>query len=148
MSKITKFSPPVCKLLDQRIKDALAPLAAEFGVQIKIGGGSYLGGSYKPKFEVSVVTEGGLAMTPEAEAFKQCAAMLGFKPDDLGRAFVANGMTMKVTGYRPRASARPILATTADGNTYVFPTDAIKRAFAAQDAVTSAVVATPTERVA
>lgn len=130
MSKITTFNPTVCKLLDQRIKDALAPLAAEFGVQIKIGGGSYLGGSYKPKFEVAVIAADGLAMTPEAEAFKQCAAMLGFKPDDLGRSFKANGRTFKITGYRPRAHRQPIMATTDDGKTYVFPVDAVKRALA------------------
>lgn len=134
MSKITTFNPTVCKLLDQRIKDALAPLAAEFGVQIKIGGGSYLGGSYKPKFEVAVIAADGLAMTPEAEAFKQCAAMLGFKPDDLGRTFTSGGRTMTIIGYRPRAHARPIIASTADGKTYVFPTDAVKRALAAADA--------------
>ena len=131
MSKITTFNPTICRLLDERIRAALAPLAEEFGVQIKIGGGSYLGGSYKPKFEVAVVAADGLAMTPEAEAFKQCAAMLGFKPDDLGRTFKSGGRTLKITGYRPRAHARPIMATTDDGKTYVFPTDAVKRALAA-----------------
>lgn len=140
MSKITTFNPTVCKLLDQRIKDALAPLAAEFGIQIKIGGGSYLGGSYKPKFEVAVITADGTVLTPEAMAFKQCAGMLGLKPDDLGRTFPSAGnRTMKITGYRTRAHRRPITATCAeDGKTYVFETEAVKRALDKLDAAATA----------
>lgn len=130
MSKIT---PTVCKLLDARIKAALGPLAEEFGVQIKIGGGSYLGGSYKPKFEIAAIAADGIAMTPEAEAFRQCATMLGLKPDDLGRTFTTAGRkTMKITGYRPRAHKHPVLAVCVeDGKTYVFGLDTVKAKLAA-----------------
>lgn len=136
MSKITTFNPTVCKALDARIKAALAPLAEELGIQITIGGGSYLGGSYKPKFEVAVITADGLVLTPEAMAFKQCAGMLGLKPDDLGRTFPSVGnRTMKITGYRTRAHRRPITTVCVeDGKTYVFETDAVKRALEKQAA--------------
>ncbi len=126
--KITAFNSANAALLRPQIEEALASLAEEYGVRIKIRGGSYSDGQCTFKLEVATIGETGEVATKEATDFKACAQLLGLKPDDLGRTFVSMGKTFAIAGYRSRASAKPIIAReVSSGKEYVFQLETVRK---------------------
>lgn len=126
MSKLTKFDPATCRIVLDRIKAALAPLAAELGVEISTGGGKYEGDYFAPKLRLSIVGADGAVGSPEANAFRQLASLYGLKPDDLGKSFKSHGRKFTIAGLKTRAHARPVVAKGDDGKLYGFPVEAVK----------------------
>lgn len=74
--------------------------------------------------------EGGIVLSPEAEAFKVLAPTEGLKSDHLGQTFSTHGETYKVTGLNSRATKMPIQADrVSDGARFKFPVSMVKSAF-------------------
>lgn len=129
MARIEKMDPTTARLLAKRMEELLAPLAAEFGLKVQVGGGKYDEGSYSPKATLSVVAKDGTVLDPAAVAFKQYAPLIGMQGSDLGREFNLNGRTFRISGYKPASRKMPVLGVdVATGRSYKFPEDAVRRA--------------------
>lgn len=126
-TKLTSMDKVVCRQLAARMNELLKPLAAEFNVQIRLGGGKYTEGSFSPKVEVAILNEDGQAETPDREAFRTYATMFGLDPSDLGKSFIAGGKTFVISGLKPNSYVRPILAT-CNGKPFKFPAEAVAKA--------------------
>jgi hypothetical protein len=134
MPKITNFTPAVCKEIAARVAKALNDLGNELGVEIKPHGGSYTSGSYTMKLEFAILNENGVASTRSAEDFKMSAFLFGLKSDDLGRAFRSGGRLFLISGLRPRATRRPVVAScTESGKEFCFSAEDVKRALSFND---------------
>jgi hypothetical protein len=112
------------EILRADIDAALLLLATKHGVSLKVGKGKYSNGSFGSLvIDIATISDSGVVETVEARDFRMMANLYGFEPDDLGRTFrhpVSRDL-YTITGLRPRAGKRPILATSADGRVYVFP---------------------------
>lgn len=127
-SKIAKFTPSVCKDVSDRVVAALAVLADELGVTLKQSGGSYGANHYTLKLEFALVGENGIAKTRAAEDFERAAILYGLAATDLGRTFRSGGRTFTITGLRPRAGRRQIIAMADGGKEFCFSAEDVKRA--------------------
>lgn len=127
MAKITKFDRPTARTFAAAVEKALAALATEHGVSIKLGTVKYRDSSCTVTMEVATIAEDGTVATRDADAFRVMAKFYGLSPDDLGKTFRANGTTFKITGLRPRGRKRPIMATDPHGREFVFPAEDVKR---------------------
>jgi hypothetical protein len=127
---IKKFDRRTCGIISAAIELALRRVAAEYGVAIRPGSGSFSEGSYTVKVEVSTLNADGTVNTPAAEAYRRYASVDGLPEDGLGRTFEARGETYTISGYLPRARKMPVLATRADGRTFKFAPAAVRRALA------------------
>jgi len=107
--------------------EALMAVADKYGCAVERGSASFDTTSTKIQFAFSEIGEDGIAMTREAETFKQAAYMYGLKPEDLGKKFTSNGHTYTITGLNTRARKMPIQATREDGATYKFTADQVMR---------------------
>ena len=128
MSKISKFDRAVCAVVARRIEEALAPLAAELGVVVKVKGGNFTASDYNAKVEFAVVGEDGIAQTRDGDSFRVMAPLYGFSADDLGRKFTQGRKTYQITGWRSRSGKRPILARDDENREYAFTIEGVKSA--------------------
>lgn len=107
------------KALSTEVDAALQAIAERNGLSVKVGGGSYDAGSFRPKVEFK---EG----DADASEFAQFASMYGLKPEDFGRQFIANGKLFKVSGLAIRSPKRPVLATqVSTGRVFKFDDDTV-----------------------
>lgn len=118
------------KRLRERINGSLLVLEEDYDV--KVGNATFdRMGSVTFKVIISERDANGVALTPEATAFKTLATIYGLKSDDLGRVFIYQGKKYRISGLASRASKMPILATSeADERTYKFAAEAVVRALA------------------
>lgn len=107
--------------------DAVKEIEKNYGVSLELGSGSYGSSNATIKLEISDVAEDGTVSTKEAEAFKDYAFQHGLKEEDLGRSFECSGKTFTITGYKPRATKRPITCVDEKGAGYVFAISTVKR---------------------
>jgi hypothetical protein len=125
--KITSFDDKAnLRRLSDAMREALAPVAERFGVEVFIGGGSYSPseGTFKPKVEVRTADS-------EELTFRNGAPLLwprGLEADDYGRTFSQGGRTFKLASVNLRARKRPVLADSDDGKRYAFSTDSVLKA--------------------
>lgn len=108
------------------IDKAIADLGKEHGVILETGNASYSDNNFTIKVEGSQMV-GDEVMTKEAVAYRYHSMheQTGF---ELFEEFTHNGVTFKVTGYRPRATKRPILChNMSTGRDHVFPIGSLKR---------------------
>lgn len=127
-TKITKIDRSTIRIIEERVAAALTSVADDLGVVIKPRGGSFMATSYTMKLEVSLVDDGGMALSREAEDFKVIATLRGLQPTDLGRTFNdSRGNEHKIVGWRMRAATKPVL-TSCGGKEYCWPLESIKRA--------------------
>lgn len=113
-----------CQLIRDRANAALQPLAAELGITINIGNGTFDPGvgTFTAKFEVSNPDSGRL------EWERNCT-LYGFAPEDHGTTFYSAGDDFIITGINPRAKTMPVLATrVSDGKTFKFATTTVHHA--------------------
>lgn len=111
MSKIKQIDRATCKDLRPKILAALKELGEELGVGFSLGNASYSPENATFKLNIGVIAENGTAKTPEAAAFERMASTLGFKPEDLGKVFVSQGVAYKISGYKATRRKYPISAT-------------------------------------
>jgi hypothetical protein len=119
--EITHMDREAAKVLSAALREVIELVAAEHGLDFKVGGGSFSphDGTYKPRIEFSVPAV-------KAAAANQSAEWMGI-PDAVGRRFEFRGKTYEITGVNPRARKMPIQATElASGRSFKFPTSTVK----------------------
>ena len=116
------------------IDKAIADLGKEHGVILETGNASYSDNNFTIKVEGSQMV-GDNVMTKEAVAYRH-NSMHEQTGLELFERFTYNRMWFKVTGYRTRASKRPILChNQTTGKDHVFPISMVKRLVGMGDAV-------------
>lgn len=124
--KLTQFDRPILKAIRPTIEQALSVLETEFGVKIALGKATFTHDHVKFQFEMALVGADGQAVTGPAADFKRDAVLYGLHPNDLGRHFVCRGEEFIITGLKPNARKRPVLATGKGNKQYVFPVSLVK----------------------
>jgi hypothetical protein len=90
--------------------------------------------------DVALKTKSGEQTTPEREAFKRGAWIVGLKPEHLDRTFVMQGTEYKVAGLRPKASKNAVLIKrTKDGKQFVCSAHHVLRALEGDAAADNAI---------
>jgi hypothetical protein len=135
-----KIDKTLLKVLRVEIDEALAALGTKHGLVFHAGSATYQpdGTCATYKLELAVVGDDGVVATKEAAAFRDLAGVFyGLKSEDLGRTFVSNGKTFKLTGMSAGRVKMPIQGMDVEtGKTYKFAVELIKRKFAEQDTTT------------
>ena len=128
MSKITEFTRPVCRALNEDVRKALQSVADKHGLKLDEKGASFRAYecSVGFKFVIDKQNSSGVTMNKEAQDFLRYAALpfgalSEFTEDDLGAVFHSSGDQFKIVGYKSRAKKYPILAErVSDGKRYKF----------------------------
>ncbi len=118
--KITAFNKVNLALLGADMQAALAPVAAKYGLSVKKGTGRFTDRNYTTKLEFNLLNAEGKDTTAE-DQFKRLAPILGFRPEDFGKEFLAQNQLFRISGVKPSSRKFPILATRADGKVFKFP---------------------------
>ena len=131
-TKITDINRTTCRLLTDRINEALESLGEELGLSIKVqGGGRFSPTNVTFKVEASVTGEDGEEDNSTMAAdFRKQAALYGLQASDLGRTFRQRRSTFTIIGCKPRSYKYPILCRNQNGKVYKFPVDQVKRGLA------------------
>lgn len=117
------------KALDLRnkLQNYLNSFAGEHEIQVVVGNGVLTSSNVTFKVELAELADNGEAQTREISNFKKYAAILGLKPEDLGRTFESRGKTLKIIGCKPSSSKYPILAQDVNtGRHFKFPAAYVK----------------------
>ena len=103
-------------------KKALEEAMKASGVTVTRGNGTFdpEAGTLGIKFTFAVANAPG----PEAVDFNRY--QFRFPAWKLGATFQSNGETFTLSGYKPRSSKRPFVATRSDGKQFVFGWDALE----------------------
>jgi len=122
------------RMLRESIADAIADIGKEHGVILETGNASFSDNNFTLKIEGSQMV-GDNVMTKEAVAYRmnRMHEQTGL---ELFERFTYNRMWFKVTGYRTRATKRPILChNQTTGKDHVFPISMVKELAKMGDAV-------------
>jgi len=127
--KIIQFDRKTCRMLGDAVENALQKVAEEYGVSIKRKGGSFMPTNYTIKLEASIIGQGGVVLSREAENFKHYCQIYNLEPSDLDKTFTAeNGVGYKIKGLSTRSSKCPIIAESLkNGKTYKLPERMVQR---------------------
>ena len=123
------------RILRASIADAIQDIGKEYGVLLETGNASFSENNFTLKIQGARTLTDGNVMTKEAVAYRTYSMheQTGLK---LFEEFPYNRMRFKVTGYRTRASKRPILChNLTTGKDHVFPISMVKRLVGMGDAV-------------
>lgn len=107
MPKITKIGRSEHVLLSTRMAELLAPLEAEFGVKLNVGGGQYGQGTGMVRVNVEV-QDTGSGMSASEQTFRLHAGYVGLKPEWFGASFYYNGQEYRVVGLNLGAPKYPV----------------------------------------
>jgi len=108
MNNIEKFTPKVCKQVDQEINKVLKELGDKLGLRIEMKGGSYCADSFTTKLNILLPN----AKTDEEKALEYQLTSLGLDPQ--------SNSEYELVGYKPRASKRPfVMIKRSNGARYV-----------------------------
>ncbi len=118
---ITKITSAVARDIDADIKAAVASVETKWGVNIKVGGGSYTSDSFTTKLKVSL---SGVDMAKKE--WDRYAFRCGLEDEQYGTTFQYSGITYVVAGLRPKAKKHPIIGTSPCGKRYTFPASILK----------------------
>lgn len=124
-----KIDNNLYKLLRPALEKALKPVEDALGIKIELGTGvmDREGKVGTLKLELSTVGEDGTSEKREALDFKRMAPLYGLKASDLGREFSVGGKRFRISGWRVRASAKPIIAARVDnGREYIWALEDVK----------------------
>lgn len=98
---------------------ALKAVADKHGMTVSVQGGTFdTTGVFKPRVEFR-------AADADRQEFVRYAVLVGVKPELFGKRFTVGGSTYVITGLKPAASRRPVMATRTDGMKFVFPVEMI-----------------------
>jgi len=92
--KIERIDRASVRVLSDTAERALAAAFEPFGVTVKGSRAKYTNGS-TGTITVDLIAAGA---NPGKESFERAAALLGFKPEDYGREFIAAGVRYRLTG--------------------------------------------------
>jgi hypothetical protein len=123
MSKsINSFDRSTVVLIANDIQSALAKVANQYGVNIKVGNASFSPTNFTTKITVSTISKDGTVMGKEASDFDRYAFMFGITDYKVGDEFEFRDETYKIVGMLPRSKKYPVLAkSVSSGKTFKFP---------------------------
>lgn len=105
----------LCRTLAAEAKIALDAIASAHGLTVKVGGGSYDAGTFRPK----VVFEQADAAKLEFETY---AESFGLRPEDFGAEFTIGPRTYRIVGIAPRSRRFGVIALNlGDNKRYKLP---------------------------
>ena len=128
MTKITKFTTNRAedRAFRAEVLEALKGLAEKHGIEFSLGNGKIaMDGSFiKIELKAGVVSNG-VVQSEEARDFLMYAEHRGMKKEWLGQVFKdSRGNEHKITGFRYRASSKPVVTSSKDGN-FVWDTKSV-----------------------
>ena len=132
---ISQLDTQTLKIVRAKMEEALATLE-EIGIHAETGHISYQDQNATVRVEISVMGENGEVVTKEQTDYDLYREMRGLP--ERGTEFRYRGTTYTIAGFKPRSPKYPVLATKADGRTFKFAIDAVKRA-AGMDQNTAAI---------
>lgn len=116
--------------LGAEVEQAIAPVLAAHGVELKKVRGSFGDAALSLRIEIVEAAPAGMLYNPkseEAQAFVRWAEMEGLRPENLGESFTVKGKRYTIIGLRARAKKAPILTKDEAGRSYAWASDAVKR---------------------
>jgi len=120
-----KLNKDIVKRIQNDCADALAPVAAKYGLRLDRKSCTFHADSCPVAFKLTAPPEEATE-TAEAIAFKRHAHCYGLDAGQLGQSFKQRGRTFTICGLSARAKKYPILATGDDGKTYKFAPDGVR----------------------
>jgi hypothetical protein len=124
--KIKQFTRRNLRELRAEVDEALERIGRGHGVAIQVGSGSFTGAAARFKVELRITENP--AERIEAAEFRRHAALLGLRPDDLGREFTIQGTAYRIIGAKLSRRKYPIIAENARGTKYAFSAQEVRRA--------------------
>jgi len=122
-----RFTHDVCKEIAQVISNALVPVAEQFGINIKLGRGTFSANNYTLKIEMACVDPSGTILSRERDDWNYSAVAYGLNPEWLDRTFDNGQSVYRISGLKPRSRKYPVLAEdTHTGKMYKFSARAIR----------------------
>lgn len=119
--KVEKWDSATARIAMGQTERALADVADQLGVVVKVKRGRYDGGTLTVTIELSAVSADGTVETAEASAFRQFSeALFGVPADALGKIITtSNGEQFRLTGLKPNAPRFPFTAARVkDGKSF------------------------------
>jgi len=118
-------------VLRERLNEAIAPIAEEFGLTIKATNGTYGNSHGHFKVEIATTDTDGNEVTKEsADYLSMCQWDSDWKPEWLFQNFTTGGKEYRVVGWSTRSSKYPLLACDViSGNRHKF-TDRVRATIA------------------
>lgn len=98
------------------IEKDLAAFAAKHGLSVSVKNIKFSDSSFEAKVEFSVLSSGGVAMTPERKHFIELASLYGVDPSFLDKSFRHGGHVYTVVGLNPKKRKNPIVMKRSDGS--------------------------------
>lgn len=138
-TKMTTIGKAEARTLGEATRAALEAVAEEYGLTLKVAGGSYdpHAGTFSPK--VTFSAEG----AEQAKFAAQCFAVgvwieaeqgvVHLVPSDYRAEFQWAGKRFTLTGVNLRAPKYPLVAEGEDGKAYKLPEDAVRAIVAVRD---------------
>lgn len=116
------------KFLMQQVETHLATWAEDNGYDVRVKSCS-MGHTFRLSLEIAARDEEtGRVETQESADFESYRFSHGLPATvKVGTKFTVNGSEYTITGFRARARKRPILCERADGKSFVFATDSVRR---------------------
>lgn len=129
--KIEQFDRTTCRIVQERVDQALAAVATEFGLTYKRGSGRFGSSNFTVKAEFTVA--GGLTRKDanRADDYEFFAQLNGIE-HKLGDKVNVGDKTFIIKGWRSKAPKRPVVVTdVSDNRDYVISVLHLKMARAA-----------------
>ena len=124
----TRMDRQLCRALMERLEAEAIRIGRELGLSTVPVRASFTHTDCTVKVTFAC-TVAGEVQTPHVQAFTQLAGQFGFQPAHLHATFESRGMVYEITGLRPAAHKRPIVAKNrANGKEYVFDAPTVLRA--------------------
>lgn len=118
MSKIDRFNTGVVRVVESRVKKALATLKDEMGLDFDISSIRYSPDQMTAQLKIGIVEEG--AESVGQREWNKVCRYWNFEPEDFGRQFRLRGEIYTICGCKPSAPKYSILAKNARGMVYKF----------------------------
>lgn len=114
--RIEKFTPSICKQIDNDVVDALKSVEAKWGIKFNVGGGTYSDDTFTTKLKIALA-----GVDVAKKEWDRYCYRFGLKPEDYGSMFESRGTTFKVVGLKPKSRRYPIIGENDNGMRYKFP---------------------------
>ena len=123
---IQRIDRATAQLLGTRVLALLGPLAAEMGLKLERGSGTFSDTTYGIKVSFNIIGGNGVVMNDKARGFEQLAGLYGMKAEWLGKSFEHRGYTFTITGLNSRAQRMPVLVRRSDGKQFKMEAELVK----------------------
>lgn len=98
---------------------ALTVVAKAHDLDLVFGGGTFDGGTYKPKVEFK-------ERDSDEKRFRTFAMVYGLVPSDFGRAFMNAGRKHTIVALKLTRTTKPVVTMSSEGKRYVWSVAIVK----------------------